>query len=289
MEEKCIEQLEQTGNYKIIRRYVRPDFYNESGGQEILKGIFLDSETTGLNAQKDKVIEIAIVPFEFDRNGNIYRILPEYDALNDPGIPIPDDITRLTGITDKMVAGQSIDLNRVAEILKDTRLVIAHNAGFDRPFMENLFDGFKNISWACSIRDVDWKEEGFESNKLEYLAYKFGFFYEGHRATIDCLAGIHLLSQTLPVSGISAMEKLLQSARTPTYRLLASNAPFSKKDDLRKRGYRWNNDQKVWYKNISAKRLDDEQGWLKQNVYGGRLPKLPKTKITAMLRYSARI
>lgn len=289
MEEKCIEQLEQTGNYKIIRRYVRPDFYNESGGQEILKGIFLDSETTGLNAQKDKVIEIAIVPFEFDRNGNIYRILPEYDALNDPGIPIPDDITRLTGITDKMVAGQSIDLNRVAEMLKDTRLVIAHNAGFDRPFMENLFDGFKNISWACSIRDVDWKEEGFESNKLEYLAYKFGFFYEGHRATIDCLAGIHLLSQTLPVSGISAMEKLLQSARTPTYRLLASNAPFSKKDDLRKRGYRWNNDQKVWYKNISAKRLDDEQGWLKQNVYGGRLPKLPKTKITAMLRYSARI
>ena len=56
--------------------------------------------------------------------------------------------------------------------------MIAHNARFDRPFVENLLDDFSDIAWGCSIADIDWNKEGFEGVKLEYLAYKFGFFYE---------------------------------------------------------------------------------------------------------------
>lgn len=95
-----------------------------------------------------------MVSFEFDSMGNIYRILPAYNAFQDPGIPIPKNITKLTGITDDMVKDQAIDLGEVAALLSTCSIVIAHNAKFDRPFVENFFDGFKEMPWGCSFADV---------------------------------------------------------------------------------------------------------------------------------------
>ena len=109
MEENLIKQLEETGNYKVIKRFSRQESYNPPSNQDVKIGIYLDSETTGFNAKIDKVIEIAMVPFEFDKSGNIYKILPEYNSLQDPNIPIPQEITRVTGITNEMVSGKSID------------------------------------------------------------------------------------------------------------------------------------------------------------------------------------
>lgn len=48
-----------------------------------------------------KAIELAMVPFEFDTAGRIYRGLPEYNALNDPGLPITELVPTITGITNE--------------------------------------------------------------------------------------------------------------------------------------------------------------------------------------------
>ena len=78
----------------------------------------------------------------------------------------------------------------VAEITAPAALVIAHNAEFDRKFAEKAFDVFTMKVWACSMTQILWAEESFESPKLEYLAMKSGFFYDGHRAAVDCNAAI---------------------------------------------------------------------------------------------------
>jgi hypothetical protein len=51
-----------------------------------------------------------------------------------PGVSIPSEITRLTDITDDMVVGQSIDMTALQALIAPADLLIAHNAGFDRPF-----------------------------------------------------------------------------------------------------------------------------------------------------------
>ena len=174
---ECIEKMEATGDYRIIKRFVPVEHYCTPAPEGIKIGIYIDTETTGINPNKDEVIELAMVPFEFDSSVNIYRILPEYNSFQDPHKPIPEKITQITGITDDMVKGQSIDMAEVVKMIDKAVLVVAHNATFDRQFVEKLSDSFKDISWACSISDVNWNEEGIGGVKLDYLAYKYGFFY----------------------------------------------------------------------------------------------------------------
>jgi DNA polymerase-3 subunit epsilon len=293
MLDDCIKQLESTGDYRIIKRYTPVSSYCADSDVEKRMGIFLDTETTGLDIDSDKVIELAMVPFEFDAAGNIYRILPEYNGLNDPGMPIPEIAGKITGITDEMVKGQSIDFDAVKKMLSQAAIVIAHNARFDRPFCEDLLAEFKDISWACTIADVNWNEEGFEGVKLDYLAYKFGFFFEGHRATIDCQAGIEILSRPLPGSGEPVLKRLLERARRTDIRLWAEGAPFDKKDELRKRGYRWSpgekGKRKAWYKDLQEEQIEDEMVYLNEHIYSRAVASLPMDKFTAMLRYSSRV
>jgi len=291
-EQNLIDQLTATGDYKVIRRLKPVDRYHDDTGAEKQIGVYLDTEATGLNPDLEKVIELAMVPFEYDADGRIYRILPAYNSLQDPGIPISPFITSITGITDEMVAGQAIDLDEVARFLSGASLVIAHNARFDRPFVESLYPGFEKVDWACSIADVNWNEEGFEGVKLEYLGYKYGFFYEGHRATIDCLAGIELLSQTLP-SGERVMKRLLDNAGRMDVRVWADRAPFNKKDQLKQRGYRWSPGgegvRKAWYKDLPEDVIDAEMAYLNAEVYPKAVETLPMDRFDARARYSRRV
>jgi DNA polymerase-3 subunit epsilon len=291
-EQNLIDQLTATGDYKVIRRLKPVDQYHDDSGAEKHIGLYLDTEATGLNPDTDKIIELALVPFEYDAEGRIYRILPAYNALQDPGVPISAFITSITGITDEMVAGQAIDLDEVARFLANASLVIAHNARFDRPFVESLYPGFETVAWACSIADVNWNEEGFEGVKLEYLGYKYGFFYEGHRATIDCQAGIELLSQRLP-GGERVMKRLLDYAGRTDIRLWAERAPFVKKDLLKQRGYRWSSGgegiRKAWYKDLPEDQVEAEMLYLNKAIYLKAVEVLPMDRFDATLRYSRRV
>jgi DNA polymerase-3 subunit epsilon len=115
-------------------------------------------------------------------------------------------------------------------------LVIAHNANFDRKILERQFPELCHRPWACSVADIDWLFEGYDSAKLFNLATAFGFFYPAHSALDDCHAGVAILTQTLPRTGGPVMEKLLQNARRVEYRFWALDAPFDARIKLKERG-----------------------------------------------------
>ena len=71
--------------------------------------LFVDVETTGLDHQTDEIIELAIVPFTYGPDGQIYEVKGALQRFHQPKKPISAEITRLTGITDEMVAGHAID------------------------------------------------------------------------------------------------------------------------------------------------------------------------------------
>ncbi|CAN5499102.1 3'-5' exonuclease [soil metagenome] len=283
--------LESSGQYRVLRKLVARLVLPVPEGEKTRIGLFVDVETTGLDTRRDEIIELAMTPFRYGLDGRIYEVLEPFHGYRQPSKPIPPEITALTGIDDAMVAGQDIDPEAVAAFAAPAALVIAHNAGFDRRFLERFSPVYQTKPWACSMSEIDWKAEGHEGTKLGYLAQGAGFFYDRHRATSDCLAAIELLALPLPTSGVTGLARLLEKARTANWRIWAENSPFAMKDKLKARGYRWSGEDSVpsrcWYVDVAEAGLDAEVLFLRQEIYGGEIEPL-KRKIDAYDRFSER-
>ncbi|WP_424139741.1 3'-5' exonuclease [Roseomonas chloroacetimidivorans] len=288
--EEMIAALEAQGGFRVLRRLqpTEPMGKVPAGAR---RALFVDVETTGLDPAKDEIIELAMVPFFYSADDEIVGIGDPFSALRQPARPIPAEVTKLTGIDDAMVAGKSIDPTSVAAFAGGN-LIIAHNAPFDRGFLERFCPDLTQNPWACSMSEVRWADEGFESSKLAYLALSSGFYYERHRAVNDCHAAIELLSRTLPVTSRRALSVLLASARGTTLRCWAENSPFEAKDVLKLRGYRWNSDDngqpRAWWIDVSEADMEAEKAFLAAEIYKRDVP-LRTARITAFNRHSWRI
>lgn len=289
--EAMVAALEASGEYRVLRRLTPRPPVTVPEGVVTRIGLFVDVETTGLDWRADEIIELAMVPFRYGLDGRVYELGEAFQGLCEPARPITAEITALTGIDEAMVAGQSIDVDAVAAFAAPAALVVAHNAAFDRRFLERFCGMFATKPWACSMSQVDWAAEGHEGVKLAWLAAGAGFFYDRHRAVNDCAAAIELLAADLPRSGGPALAALLERARTPTWRIWAENAPFAMKDRLKARGYRWNGDDVVpsrcWYVDVSDADKDAELSFLRREIYGGEID-LRVRRIDAHDRFSER-
>ena len=289
--EQYAEMLDAHPDYRVLRRLPQRDlFQTPPAGATLARGVVLDTETTGLSSETDRVIELGMLLFEFNPlTGEVYRIVERFDQLEDPGRPIPPETIQVHHITDDMVRGKRIDDAQVERLLRDVNVVIAHNAAFDRPFVEQRWPLFENLLWACSLRDIDWSSEGFGSAKLEYLLYTQGIFYEAHRAENDCQALLDVLSKTLPNSQKVALLALLETLNQPQTRVYAINSPFETKDQLKLRGYRWDGDMRCWHRTLSGEQaLAEETAWLKKRVYGDRKAVIEVETLGGSVRYSNR-
>lgn len=291
--EAIAKVLEASSHYRVLRK-LSPRLPVLGIPEERTRlGIYVDTEATGLDTAKDEIIELAMVPFTFTSDGTVVRTLSAFSKLREPSIPISPEITEITGITNEMVAGCVIDPAEVVAFTKDADLIVAHNAGYDRKMLERFSpEAFEHKCWACSMSQVPWREQGFEGTKLGYLASQFGFFYDKHRAVSDCLAAIELLASTLPKSGRTALDHMLEAARKPSFRIWATYAPYELKDVLKARKYRWNDGSdgfpKAWHIDVDEALRDAELAFLRSEIYQ-RDVDIIATRITAFERFSARV
>lgn len=287
---EAVHLLESSPDFKIIRRITPRNAFAESDGRILSRGVVVDTETTGIDPNRDAIIELGMVLFEFDPGtGIVYNVLGTIDQLEDPGFPIPPEATAVHGITDEMVSGKRIDDSSVERFLEGVSLVVAHNSRFDRVFMEKRLPVFETLPWGCSFAQVDWSEEGIGSAKLEYIAYKYGFFYDAHRADVDCFALLEVLQQPLPKSGELVLKTILNSLGLKSYTIYAIGSPFDTKDTLKARAYRWDGDKKCWHITVTGDdALKAEVAWLKSSVYGGKSAKVEIEVQNCMTRFSSR-
>lgn len=295
--EIVITALQATGDFRVIRklnlendtRFTRKPVENSR------IALCLDTETTGLNHVEDKVIELGIVAFDYNpATGEIIRITDRYTGFEDPGEALPEGIKEITGITDEMVIGQAFGDEQVLNLAKKSSLVIAHNAAFDRKFVESRFPLFATLPWACSVSQLDWQMERISSRSLEYLLFKCGGYYiNAHRALEDAEGVLGLLLGRLPISGTSIFKSLLEKSGETTSKIFAVNAPYDKKDILKQHGYRWNDgtrgDCKAWWTAIPYVEEQEELDFLAQEIYpGGNTDSVVISRIDALSRFSVR-
>jgi len=254
--------------------------------ENIRQGCVLDVETTGLGFES-KVIEIALLPFQYDRNdGIVVKVLEGYSSFNDPGIPIPTEIENITGINDEMVSGKTIDIEHCAKIINSSGMIIAHNASFDRPFVDRLIQNGKGPEarkyaqiphyWGCSWLHVDWKSKGYTSAKLELLNIYHGFFVDSHRATTDVMALLHLLTHFDSNTGMTYLDELRKRMLSVEVQITALNSNYDMNPLLKQKGYHWNGQAKQWRKIVMEEDIGEEKEWLIKHIYGGKFKGITK-------------
>lgn len=288
-ETEMVRHLVQTGNYRVLERLIpRPIATNVQSGFP-LKCLILDTETTGLDHRKHEIIEIGAVAFTFNESGEIGDVTGVYGGLQQPSTPIPPEITALTGITDDMVAGQIIDMTALRRLIMPADLIIAHNAGFDRPFCEAFSPAFDGKAWACSNSEIDWSVRGFEGTKLGYLIGQAGYFHDGHRAVDDCFALLEVLARKTAEAPQAAFAELYAASLRSRVRIYAEHSPFDMKDHLKARGYRWSDGSdgrpKSWWIEISEDLHEDELHYLRTEIYQWPEADPPTRHLTAFDRF----
>ncbi len=161
-------------------------FINKHLNTEISKLPYaiLDLETTGFKPGPAKITEIAIIFYE---DGKEER----FETFVNPQCHIPDEITKITNITDDMVkdAPTIEELAPVRkEMLKD-KIFVSHNVPFDWSFFEYFFKECLGLDYKspslCTL-NLSRKLLKLPSNKLENVAKYFGYnLVDAHRAMND--------------------------------------------------------------------------------------------------------
>ena len=152
------------------------------------KFIALDFETTGLQVDSDRIIEVAAILFE---DG-----LPtkKYTTLVNPGIPIPGFIENITGITNSMVSDSPKEKDMVKDFFKfiGSYPIVAHNTPFDLSFLKSMATRYSLELSDRKYFDTLTLSRAFlyfqPAHNLSAVSDYFGFSTEGaHRAEYDTI------------------------------------------------------------------------------------------------------
>lgn len=172
--------------------------------------VAFDIETTGLSSVKDRITEVGAVLF---KDGEIKE---RFQTFVNPGMPIPAEITRLTGITDRDV----FDAPEIGQVLRDFiafaggRPLVAHNAEFDIGFMTAAAQR-EGIGFSPVYIDTLTLAQGLLPDmkrfKLDLVSSRLGLpEFNHHRASDDAAACGRIMARFIDMLAERGIEKLSQ-------------------------------------------------------------------------------
>lgn len=179
----------------------------------------IDIETTGGQIQRDRITEIAIILYDGE------QVIDEFQSLINPERSIPYNITKLTGISNQMVADAPKFFEvakRVVEITTGA-IFVAHNVGFDYKFIKEEFSRLGYIftrKQLCTVRLSRQAFPGRRSYSLENMIQFLNISVEArHRAMADTKAAFFILKTVLAQQAQKELETMInrgvQASRLP--------------------------------------------------------------------------
>lgn len=128
--------------------------------------VILDLETTGLDHERDQIIEIAALKVAYDGATGEYREIGRFQTLValEDGVELSEEITRLTGITAQMLEGALPPIaafEALSWFIRDST-VVAHNAPFDLGFLAQFM-----------TEDIDTDDDDWDAPEVPYSPVAF--------------------------------------------------------------------------------------------------------------------
>ncbi len=179
------------------------------------KFVCIDCETTGLDAQQDQVIEVAVICFDAQ------QIYAQWESLVNPGCEIPATSTAIHHITAEMVRGKPTIMQVLPDILQliGNHIIVGHGVGFD---IELLAVAAERCRVSCQIRRNRYLDTlrmarlygESPVNSLEHLRKHFNIPMEGaHRAMNDVIVNMEVFKQL--AKSFRTTEQLFEALSKP--------------------------------------------------------------------------
>jgi len=217
-----------------------------------------DTETTGLPRQEPKptMIEFAGILYHVETRA---RLATVQCLIHAPANPV-ENINRISVAslevmnpkTNPAIVPVLTAQKKAAQALWNAAdYVLAHNASFDRFFLDPVFNQDGKTQWRCSKNDIKFPQAK-NARSLKYIAVDHGIFpFGAHKALNDCLVLTDCLDQ---VPDLAAQLSLVPE---DVSRWETIDLPFERKDEAKERGFRWDSDKKVWWKDMKASDTND--------------------------------
>ena len=210
--------------------------------------LIIDTETTGLDPQKDRCLEVGAILFDVSARSVLAQqsfLLPVESNAAEPINRIPASVTRLpqpwTGA-----------LRWFDELLSASDVLVAHNAAFDRQWFGR--DPLPAVShpWLCSMEDLRWPADRQLRSRpsVRDLALAYGVpVWSAHRALTDCIYLAEVFARC------DDLETMLLHGLEPR-QLMRARVSYDDRHLAREAGFRWNDPVKgAWTRRLSQREV----------------------------------
>ena len=216
--------------------------------QESLKTLLLiDTETTGLDPTKDRLIEVAAVLWSIEHR-SIVSCWSELIVTDDNPVY---SVNRISPALTTLGYNTKTVISRLEKYAVRASLLIAHKASFDRGFLlANDFDS--SVPWVCSKDDIEWPLSAVGTG-LVHTALAHGVAVtHAHRSLTDCLTLAYLFERVADKYDIVAMLERAMRVRK-MYRALVK---YKDRGLAKEHGFSWDADRRWWVRRLLPEQID---------------------------------
>ena len=212
----------------------------------------LDFETTGLDKNNDRVIELGLSLYSTGHG----RFLDSVGQLVKSDVKVTPKITRITGIRQEAIDAygyeESSAISTLFEFVNQSSAVIGHNIrSFDWPFAEKWAKRMGVILPTVEVVDTFEDIPGVEPQKLVTMMAEAGLLLaDAHSALADAQGSLRLARY----HGIDAV---VSRSRIPTVAVQSHAPRTSDNRDNKEAKFRWNPACKIWWR--AVKETDVEE------------------------------
>ncbi len=211
--------------------------------------LIVDTETTGIDPERDRAIEVAAILYSVPAQSTLYQMSALLPARENPAV----NINRIAPLALQQLEPEleARSLQLLQDLATAADYAIAHNADFDQQwFGEGRLpvlcggDG-EPLPWLCTMTDFSWPLAAKSGDSLINLALAHGIgVSSAHRALTDCQL-IAALFDRMP-----ELEAMFAQACQPRYWFQAQ-VSYDKRHLAKEAGFRWHPDQRAWLRKLA--------------------------------------
>ena len=240
--------FQKKGNNIISSNSSKPildSLVKNNKNKNIEKVLIIDTETTGLDENKDEVLEIGCILFHVSSRSVLSQVSFLLPVSTNEAEYVNGISAEVTNIDQPWQDG----LNFFLKLVDYSDLIVAHNVEFDRKWFGKGILPKLEKNWICSLEDINWSFQKSLKTRpsVTDLALSFSIpVWNLHRALSDCFYISEVFKKC------NNLEELLLNATEPRF-LYKALVSYEERYLAKNAGFRWNTPvEGAWSKKLTA-------------------------------------